>query len=115
MATNKVKTTLTSRTKASKNMDAGLIPMIRLRVDGIKASVIHAMGAYDSDLGDAISGRIDEALRSVEIDEIIDDAVAESVNSAIRNFFRCGGGALAIEDAVSNALSDLVVTRKKDN
>lgn len=88
------------------------MPMVRVTLEGMKTSVVHAFNARQVDIAAAVDRAVSEALAAVNIeaearrlaDEVIRHAITEAVQSAARSIAWNETLRLALHEAATKAL-----------
>jgi len=76
------------------------VPIIRLSVESMKASILQHMGAAGSELGEVISAEIDKTMKNYPWESEVSDIVRAEVRRQIEAYFKYGNGATAINAAL---------------
>lgn len=81
-------------------MDYKAMPILRMEVEGMKASILTHLGARGSELGEALSAEIDSAIANYDWQGEVKRIVHATLSEKIRYYFTFGEGAKAVQDAV---------------
>lgn len=85
------------------------MPIIRLEIEGMKASILHALTEYELQMDSLVKEAIERQCSSEHIHQLINyetsRAIDEAVKDEINNFFKYGKGRDAIKSAICDKLS----------
>lgn len=86
-------------------MDAGFIPKIRLDIEHMKGSIVHAMGLVGSEMEESINKEVDKAMRNLDLKYTVQDVISEVVREKLKSYFMIGDGAIAIRKAIKESVT----------
>jgi hypothetical protein len=85
------------------------IPIIRLEVEGMKASILAAFTAHVASLDADIQAAVDDFCRPANIAAVVTEhvnaVIAQAVREEVERFYRYGEGRRAVARAVAEALT----------
>lgn len=85
-------------------------PVIRMEIEGMKASILHAMSQYQIDVDAYVKEALDRITSDDAIQQLVNDeaekAIEEAVRKEVRDFFAYGNGRVAIRAAVLARLEE---------
>lgn len=85
-------------------------PVIRMEIEGMKASILHAMSQYQIDVDAYVREALDRITSDDAIQQLVNDeaekAIEEAVRKEVRDFFAYGNGRAAIRAAVLARLEE---------
>lgn len=85
------------------------VPLIRLEVEHMKHSMVHACSVYLAKMDAQIQDAVEKACTVENITRIVETAADEAISKAIReeidSYFRFGDGRRAIKEVVEKQLS----------
>lgn len=84
------------------------IPIIRIEIEGMKQSILHAIAARQLVFDDYVKQALDRELTDENIQRMVDREVERSIAAAVHDeverFYRWGGGRQHVADAVQKQL-----------
>ncbi len=89
-------------------MDNANMPVIRLTIEQMKASILTHLGIRNSELGELIESQIDRAMEVYPWEEEVNRIVNKQITETIEAYFKYGQGSTAIKEAITEALSGVV-------
>ncbi len=81
-------------------MSPNEFPTIRIEVEGLKHTILHALEGHCEEINRYVEEGIDEALGSVNIQQIAKDEAEQCLKKSIKRYFDFGPGANAIREGV---------------
>lgn len=85
-------------------------PMIRLELQGMKQTILHAFRGYQLNIDKTVKESLDRVCSDGGIERLIDEQVREQVEKAVKSkikeFFGWGDGSKAIEAALNDMLNN---------
>ena len=88
------------------------MPLIEIRLEGMKHGIVSHLGAENSILGEMIEKRIDEIIASGTIEGQINESIQDCIQKYMIDTFSFGKGYSIIKTAVDNALDELFKEEK---
>ena len=86
------------------------IPVIRLTMEGMKASVLHAFSQYEAQLAQELREAVERFCTPENIQAVVDREVRTAIGDAVREevdrFYRTGAGRQVVRQAVEQQLRD---------
>lgn len=86
-------------------MDYKAMPILRMEVEGMKASILTHLGAMGSELGDALSAEIDKAIANYDWQGEVTRIVHSALTEKITEYFSWGDGSKAVRAAVEDGFA----------
>lgn len=87
------------------------MPKIKIEVERMKYSIIHAFSTHNDEIKDAVEKGLDEAIASYdfagEISRVSNAVIGEVIKDCILNYFRYGDGRKLINDMVVKSIEKL--------
>lgn len=88
--------------------DYGGIPIVRLELQGMKATLLHAIGERQASFDADVRAAVEQACSPANIRAVIEHEVQRSLEAAIadevRRFYQSGEGRQAVRDAIRKRL-----------
>ena len=81
------------------------LPIIRLEIEGMKHSILHHLGLHNDEIARLVEREIDDAIKNIDLRAKVRSEVERAVTKSIEEYFRYGGGASAISQAVFESLT----------
>ncbi len=89
------------------------MPAIRLEIQGMKASIINALGIDGSVLGEELKDKIEKAVIAYDWDTQVKTIVDEELGKTINSYFKYGPGQTALSEAVEASCKAVLEEIKK--
>lgn len=84
------------------------VPIIKIEIEGMKHTIMHAMTQYIAQMDEDIQNAIERACKPEIIATIIEETARKEISQAVANevecFYKYGPGRTAIREAVVNSL-----------
>lgn len=95
------------------------LPRIRMELEGMKESIVHALGMHSQEIERHVEEELSKAIEAFDFEFIVrdaaNDAVAKAVRQAIETYFSYGDGHKAIEEIVNDGLRRAVESLARKN
>ena len=89
-------------------MKQEFMPLIKLEVEGMKASIITALGLRGSELSERVNAMIDEAVKSHDFDKDVTEAAHACITESIHELFQFSGSGRCLIRKVISAEFDKI-------
>jgi hypothetical protein len=89
-------------------MNFDSMPIVRLEIDRMKASIVHHLGVNGSQYGEALAAAIDNAVKSYDWDSQVKELTHKILEEKIADYFKYGNGAQAIREAVNAGFENIL-------
>ena len=88
-------------------MDFDTIPIIKMEIERLRSTIMAHLGVHGSELGEAISEQIDQAIADYPFNAKVREIVYTQVTKSIESYFAYGHGNKVIKDAIDSIFTDM--------
>lgn len=84
------------------------LPIIRLELDQMRMSILHAFADYQGEISKVVTERLDSVIKNFDFKDTIDNIAFEVLKDSINDYFKYGEGRKIIELSLKDALSKVL-------